>query len=149
MRTFLAITAWLLLGSYVPDGEHDFDAIQPIGTLEGDWNCFGSFQPGFESRLEFKNGKVRFITYDNKGKLYGLSICTYKVDLSREPPAIDLADLNDKDDVTRGIYRITGNSLEMCINNRSGPRPNAFAEKAGTNWVLIRVKRVETKPISP
>jgi RNA polymerase sigma factor (sigma-70 family) len=60
----------------------------------------------------------------------------YTLDPNKSPRAIDLS--NPKYGIWRGIYRIEGETLTICLNDE-GVRPSEFSPKA--DWVFKRVSQ--------
>lgn len=69
---------------------------------------------------------------------------TFRLDPGKTPGEIDLEEKDDKNKTVRvqkGIYRLTGDELELCIG--LARRPGDF--KATTAGVLLRLKRKAAK----
>jgi uncharacterized protein (TIGR03067 family) len=66
---------------------------------------------------------------------------TYKLDPDRMPKQLDLTAPNR---VLRAIYRLNGDDLTICLNERpGGERPTAFESRLNSpNDVLLVLKRV-------
>jgi uncharacterized protein (TIGR03067 family) len=67
---------------------------------------------------------------------------TFTFDPKKEPAEIDISDprAGMGANAEKGIYKIEGDTLIVCIA-KSGDRPKAFASPAGSNSVLITLKR--------
>jgi len=63
----------------------------------------------------------------------------YKLDPTTTPKAIDLV-LPARNVTFRGIYQLDEDDLTICVS-MGGPRPTAFATKAGTDTELFRLRR--------
>jgi uncharacterized protein (TIGR03067 family) len=86
-----------------------------------------------EFRLTFaKEGKV-------KVKLEGRDLDgTYKLSPDKTPKEVDFViDGEDR----KGIYVFEGDNLKMCVCGKDEARPAAFASEAGTQTVLVVLKR--------
>lgn len=87
------------------------------------------------SREEFHEGNV---TIQN-------SFTTYRVDPTKEPPAIDfvLIDPYDRNEILfPGIYELKGNTLRICRTVKpNGPRPTTFEAEKGSGKVLAVWRR--------
>jgi uncharacterized protein (TIGR03067 family) len=67
---------------------------------------------------------------------------TIRLDATTKPPSLDLTDRDDGL-TARGIYRLDGDTLTVCVRVGGGERPKEFACKAGSRTVLIVFKRVK------
>lgn len=67
---------------------------------------------------------------------------TFTVDLKPDPPYLDITVLNDKKvgRVAKGIFKIDGDTLTICTA-QDDSRPTAFVSPAGSNTVLMVLKR--------
>jgi uncharacterized protein (TIGR03067 family) len=67
---------------------------------------------------------------------------TYRLDPTRNPPAMDIVDCFGKGKTVQCIYAVEGDTLKLCVGNKKGgDRPNAFAAKAGTERASYVLKR--------
>lgn len=69
---------------------------------------------------------------------------TYKLDRTASPKAIDLTYRDDTGEgrTFRGIYKLEGDTFTMCRPRRpEGERPREFAAPAGSEQVLVVMKR--------
>ena len=68
---------------------------------------------------------------------------TYRIDSSTSPKTVVM---NNKGKLTPGIYKIHGDTLQVCTNkNKNGKSPTAFESKADSdnNW-LVTLRRINT-----
>lgn len=82
------------------------------------------------------DGKVTLKSPKEPGKQ---KEATFKLDGAKNPKEIDLTP--EGDEPVRGIYKIEGNKLTLCMAHKQDPRPTEFASQAGTKQVLIVLKR--------
>ena len=68
----------------------------------------------------------------------------YRLDVAKDPVAIDTAGRTDWADVSHGICRLENDSLTLCFAAKNQPRPTKFSRGTvhGTGEVLIVYKRV-------
>ena len=72
---------------------------------------------------------------------------TFKIDVTKEPKAIDMTVTGgqvegDKGKMVRGIYQVDGKMLKWCAADPDNEtRPTEFATKAGTKHSLITYKK--------
>jgi uncharacterized protein (TIGR03067 family) len=72
---------------------------------------------------------------------------TYKADAKKDPPEIDLLPQAGKSDEPGvGVYRLDGDTLVLCLAfGKGAARPKKFASPAGSDALLITLKRVKKK----
>jgi uncharacterized protein (TIGR03067 family) len=71
---------------------------------------------------------------------------TFKIDPDKTPPAIDFTftEGKKKGRTDRGIYRLDGNNLKICIQeDAAGPRPAEFTTREGTKLSLVVLRRFD------
>jgi uncharacterized protein (TIGR03067 family) len=69
---------------------------------------------------------------------------TYKLDPSKKPKAIDLTNVDGKDekDLTRAIYELDDDNLKLCWSEKAPEhRPTKFASDEGSAQTMIVFKR--------
>jgi uncharacterized protein (TIGR03067 family) len=69
------------------------------------------------------------------------------LDAKAKPAAIDLKITTgaDVDKVVKGIYKLKGDDLTICVAEPGKDRPGAFAAREGTGHTLLVFKRVKKK----
>ena len=70
---------------------------------------------------------------------------TYKLDPQADPGHID-STTDGKPGTERGIYELKGDTLKLCLSTAGGTRPDSFATRAGTDLILIVLKRTDGAP---
>lgn len=111
------------------------------GKLEGDWVVESYVHGGMLDakragmHMSFADGKV--IVKEEGGNI------GYATRPKANPPEIDLS--AGKDPIP-GIYKVEGDTLLVCFPKGSGTdRPTQFASPAGSNLVLMTLKRDKKK----
>jgi uncharacterized protein (TIGR03067 family) len=126
------------------------EAIQDLAQLQGPWEVVQEIlDDGLNTRKEasqtrslvFANGTLTITTHaDPKGRKFQI-----RLDPSKAPRAIDLTALTGDyaGAKTRGIYRIEGNMLRICIPNSEEvtQRPSDFVVKEESQLVLWTLRR--------
>lgn len=110
-KTLLAIGAFFLIAA-IPKEEPD-EICQE--SIEGTWECVGRnpfYQPG--STWDFRAGQFQFSV---KG---GSMRYQYKTEFGYPYSIITFSDNS------HGIFVVNGNSLKLCIVEKSRPLPNDF-----------------------
>lgn len=71
---------------------------------------------------------------------------TYATDPKQSPPAIDISQNSGIPPNWRGVYKVEGDTLTLCLVTGGGDRPKNFessADRPTTVWVFKRVKAKE------
>jgi uncharacterized protein (TIGR03067 family) len=113
--------------------------------VEGEWVAESYVRGGKEE--DGLRGRV-FRFADGKAEIVGLrEALTYKTDPKADPPRIDLTTVGrDKEETIPGIYRRDGDALVICFpKTGAGARPTKFESPAGSDIVLLTLKRDKKK----
>lgn len=117
------------------------DATKDATNIEGTWIVVSASKDGKENdeikgeKITFKGGKV---TVSKKKKN---EEGTYKIDPSQNPKTIDVTG-EGKDGTHRGIYKLDGDKLTLCIaDEASEGRPKDFTAKEDDGKMVIELKR--------
>jgi uncharacterized protein (TIGR03067 family) len=136
---------WLLLG-FVSVGSHadlDARAIQGIWqptALENDGSVVAKDRLR-QCRLDIKEEHLSSREADRL-----LQSATFQLTPGADPPAIDLTATTgpNRGKVIRGIYRLDGDRLVLCLGEPGQARPREFRSPAGSGHALIILKRVKS-----
>ena len=138
MRKFLPVLALALLSSSVSADQ----------KLQGSWQAVGLMDQGITiapenirnelakyAQLDVEGNRVRFIAPSTNE----LREFTFTLDTEVNPRAITL--VNDQDQVIKGIYRIDGDTFEVCLSAPDDKdRPVRFASTATSRTMLLTLK---------
>jgi uncharacterized protein (TIGR03067 family) len=127
------------------------DAPKGLATIVGDWVVESAVLDG--GRLETSGERYLFradgtwTTFGSDGKARGEPTRAYRVDAKESPANVDLWYGSDPrpERVHPGIYRLDGDTLTICKSASGAVRPTKFASAAGSDHLLITLKRVVTK----
>jgi len=133
--------AVLLLGAVA----HADDAAnkKQLARFDGVWkvdklNVNGSDQPTRNTEnlsIRFKDGTM-FVDSTINGETKTVTKLGVKMDPSFDPGLFDLRPEND-DKTIEGIYKFTGEQLQICVNPTGQSRPTEISAAEGANIVLI------------
>ncbi len=122
--------------------------------LAGSWLLISGAQRGKEEKpvsnmtLEISHDQITF------RKTAQQSLMKFRVDPSRELPAIDLLTYEKRGNedrlrgITRCIYKLDGDALTLCFSDDPERRPTKFASEAETKTDLGFFKRIGNVPES-
>ena len=144
MRHLLAcILVVLLLG---PDAPKD-DAKKDKENLQGTWKAVtveagGKVQDEAEEHRLIFSGDEFSIKKGEETMIKG----KFKIDPSKKPKEIDMEFIeakreNLKGKTALGIYELDGDTLKWCWNKPGAERPKKFSSEAGTEHLLVTLKR--------
>ena len=150
MRKLLAVVCVLLLlplGFAYPQD----DAVKKEREkMQGDWKVVSSEEDGNPTpdfivqavKLTIKGDQISLKGVEDLAERFGK--VTFTLDPATTPKIMDfkIVAVKDKDNSHEGIYELKGDELKLCITTRSGGnRPDEFKTKAGSNRVLVVLKR--------
>lgn len=142
-RSALAILLAAAAGS--PGAPQIKDPLRPPAPVVGEWAGESVEKGGRASEL--KAGALRLsFTADGTcvhaaGGSEGAG--RYGAGAAGDPGTIDLAPPGVPGDPWRGIYRVDGDALIVCLRTGPGDRPDSFQTGPGSGTVVLRLKRVK------
>lgn len=125
----------------------------PQGSLDGNWELVAMVEDGKiipmdtakarlikDGRLAINGSLVRFTRPSGEDR-----VLSFVTNPTANPRTIDLAGTDRIG--SRGIYLIDGTSLIICLKESpADARPTTFSASAGTDSVLLTLRRVGTAP---
>ena len=124
----------------------DPDAAAELARHQGTWEVVSFVSDGKETPEEIASSITRVVEDDHvawyrNGKSFAGT--TLKLDPSETPKAIDVIPDGgpQKDKVVRGIYRLEGDELTICMAAPDAPRPKTFDGAKGTQQTLMTFRR--------
>jgi RNA polymerase sigma factor (sigma-70 family) len=119
------------------------DAVKDQEKILGTWAYVSVEAKGEKVPEEVKGAKLifaaegKFTAMNSKGEKKG---GTWKLDPARKPKEITTT--NDKGKTHRGIYKLDGDTLTICMHQEDGAdRPTEFATRKDTKVVLVVLER--------
>src|SRR5262245_9721120 len=121
----------------------------PSTAIIGDWVAVNAQKDG--DTVTFAPGLFRF-TFAADGRWVqspgrAETIGRYEMDATASPAAIDLfpppTKPADRTAPGLGIFRASGDKLEICVRSGPGERPTVFAAGDGSGATLMTLKRVK------
>ena len=140
----ISAVCWLILGTGL-----GFAFAQPAEDaqkkLQGTWTATQAARDGNAAddvvghRLSFTGNRFRIQSKDGKPLYAG----TVRVDPSAKPAAIDFEHTEGalKGKAWKGIYALDGDTLTLCVDEKTRARPKALESKEGTEIVVAVFKR--------
>jgi len=130
-----------LASAALPSGAVETPAGRELKELQGEWTMVRHIVNG--EPVKPQKGKVPTITFAGDqlvGSNNPKDTKTIVIDPTGKPATIDLKDTYDE--TVLGIYKLSGDSLTICIGNEMEiPRPKEFESPKGRNIELIELKR--------
>lgn len=149
MRTLLTAFAFIALTSIGFGDER----------IQGSWKAVGLVDQGLTvapenirdelakyAQLDVEGNKIKFISPATNE----LRVLTFSLDSAAEPKAITL--VNEQDQIVKGIYRIKGDQLEVCLAAPDAKdRPLRFESTDSNKTMFVTLRSLNTEPteISP
>jgi uncharacterized protein (TIGR03067 family) len=134
----MVLAAGLLVAADTPQ-----DAVrQEKEKLKGTWalvsmEAQGKPVPAADLKVvKYTFEEARFSYEDGRG---GPKEGMYTLGSARSPKSIDLS--QDGSLAARGIYKLEGDRLTLCLASPRGERPTEFTTKAGVSTVLVVFQR--------
>ena len=142
LRQLIPMTAVLLVFAVVSKGD---DAKTDTEKLQGTWKLVSLEADGEQApaeivaklKLVFKNNTLTFTPGEP-----GFTNYTFKVDPTTKPPSFDMthADGTHKDETTKGIYSLKGDSLKICFGQANQRLKEINSKSGQAMYVLKRDK---------
>ena len=121
------------------------DAKKDLEKMKGTWKAVAGEAGGNPLPDEF----LKSIQFTITGDKYSLKQGdeeeegTLKLDAAKKPKTVDVSITKgrDKDKKQHGLYQVEGNTLKFCFAPPEKERPKEFAAKAGSENLVITLKR--------
>jgi uncharacterized protein (TIGR03067 family) len=114
-------------------------------AIRGTWLVSGCMFDGKDGSAELIERKLTFIFGDRlavseNGERHEKEL-RYKLDPTRKPPEIDITPAGGKEAMVRGIYRLEGDKLKLCVGEPGEPRPVKFETKKDNRVRIVDFRR--------
>ncbi len=129
---FLVVTALTLVAGK-PEGEREkFQGTWKVSRIERNGKPEKSL---FAIKISFQRDKIFAIVGTREPEPKG----TFRIDPGQEPKAYDVT--TPEGLLARGVYRIEGDTLTVCLSSPDDERPKTFTTKPDDGRTLIVYKR--------
>jgi uncharacterized protein (TIGR03067 family) len=123
------------------------DAKKDLLTLVGEWAAESAVEEGKPSNPP--PGTTWNFTADGKSILtigggLGTTESTYTTDAKKTPAEVDVPN-GPKGTPLRGIFKVDGDTLTLCMVDKDQERPKSFESAATSKAILITLKRIKKK----
>ena len=131
----------LATGLVFADDKADEANKKALAALKGTWKVESAVREG-EARPAADLEKVKLkvdgesFTINEDGRDMPAKI---KVDSTKKPAEIDLTP--DKQETAKGIYKLEGDKLTICLSKPGTDRPKDFKSEAGSGTFLVVFKK--------
>jgi uncharacterized protein (TIGR03067 family) len=140
MRWSLLTALYLVAALAAAKENKDKDKLQGLWVVESR-EVNGKTTPAADLKALKVTINDGTITIDDGEKKQNIP---YKIDPSRKPKSIDLANTGiDGKETTPAIYELNGDSLKLCWSEKTEERPTEFTGKSGSGQTLMVFKRVK------
>ncbi len=120
-----------------------------LRLLQGTWSILAQEEDGHETKPDadstvlIAGNALVMVSTGGRGDAPALiEATTFVLNPSRDPPQIDVtASYSNPVQVQRGIYRLDGNSLLLCVAIGGKPRPTEFDTSPGSGHRLFVLRR--------
>ena len=144
MSKVLGVSGVLVAVSLVCAGGNGNVATSDASLLQGEWRLVSNEKDGRQKRVP---DPVRFTFKDNRALIREKgqkkeAAATFALDEAAEPKHFDFT-TEEKGGKALGIYKLSGDSLTICIAEAGQPRPTAFKTTKGSKCELSVLQRIK------
>jgi len=115
--------------------------------FQGTWQVI-AFTEGGNKKDDNETAKLKLVVKSDAITLEDMGDAkhaTFKMDSTKKPKQIDIIPEGGAEKI-EGIYELTGDTLKICAK-KGGPRPTEFKSEAGSETVLMELKRIVAKKV--